>query len=133
MTCHTREVVERSPLFWEWIDSEAALVNTDGCTWATGFYRRQCKRHDLAYRHASDPVEAFDYWLKGRVDYWRAASPVTRQQADEALRRGIWSDSPLGRFDPIAAALAVVLKAVGQRAWNKHRAREEDASHGMHG
>jgi hypothetical protein len=112
--------------WWHWVDQEAALIKTDGCSWALGFYRRHCKVHDVAYYHGVDPVDAFLLWRLGRHDYWGEARRITQREADEHLRRGIRSDSPLGYLDPIAATRWAVLRAVGGRAWNKHRARERE-------
>lgn len=111
--------------YWEWVESEAALIKTDGCSKVSGAFRKHCRVHDLAYYYGRDPVDAYRRYLAGDPDYWPHATPITRSDADAAFRRGMQSDSPLGFFSPFAAFRWLVLKMVGGRAWDAHRAREQ--------
>ena len=114
-------------MYWTFIENEAALIKTDGCSKVSGAYRKHCRVHDLSYYHAADPVDAFKLYLGGDPDYWWHAARVTKEGADAAFRRGIQSDSALGFFSPVAAWRWLGLKIGGQRAWDSHRAREAEA------
>ena len=112
------------PLYWDWIESVGALIKTDGCSKVTGAFRKQCRAHDLAYFHARDPVDAYRRCVAGDAGYWMNALPITKGEADAALRRGMQSDSPVGFFSPLAAIRWLGLKLAGGKAWNGHRERE---------
>lgn len=110
--------------YWDWVEHEAALINTDGCSNVTGAYRRHCLAHDLSYFYARDPVSAYRLCVAGDVDYWRYALPIARAEADAAFRRGMQSDSPAGVFSPVALWRWAGLTLFGGTAWDDHRARE---------
>jgi hypothetical protein len=74
-------------LFWEFVDNEAALIRADGCSKASGAYRKCCRVHDLAYVHGKDPVDAYRKYIAGDLGYWLSAAPITRVRADADLRR----------------------------------------------
>lgn len=127
MTC-TRPLTYR-----EFVDQESRLIRSDGCSKASGAYAFHCRVHDLEYWYAADAVDAYRWYLLGAGDYWRQARAITQAEADAHLRDGMQSDSPLGFFSPMAIIRWGVLKAIGKRAWSRHRAREQDASGGPHG
>lgn len=114
-------------LYWDFIEQEAALIGTDGCSKATGAFRRHCRVHDLSYYFAKDPISAYRHYVAGVLDYWGAADDIDQATADANLRKGMQSDSPLGFFSPLAILRWTVLKAVGKNAWNSHRQRETEA------
>lgn len=117
----------RPPLYWEWIESEAALIGTDGCSKVSGAYRRCCLQHDLSYYYAADPSMAYRIYRSGdTVTYWQAATPLTRATADAQLRRCIQSQSRLGFFSPVAAWRWLGVTLGARRAWNGHREREKE-------
>lgn len=116
----TERVAMKKPLYWDWIESEAALINTDGCSKVSGVYRRCCLQHDLAYYYARDPVSAY------RVS-WDNAIPTTKGEADVAFRRCMQSQSRFGFFSPIALYRWLGVKLAGKKAWNSHRQREQQA------
>lgn len=115
MTCLT---------FWEWVEDECAQIESDGCSKASGAFRRRCRVHDLAYFHGKDPVDAYRRYKDGDPFYWQHATPTTRAEADGDFRRGIQADSAMGFFSPFAAWRWLGLKVGGQGAWDGHRARE---------
>lgn len=119
--------------YWEWIEHEAALIKTDGCSKVSGAYRRHCRVHDLSYYYARDPVSAyrsycFRFASTGAADYWQQARPITRAAADAAFRRGMQADSPAGFFSAVALWRWAGLKLAGGKAWDAHRAREAQES-----
>ena len=119
-----------TPLFWDWVDSEAALIQTDGCSKVSGAYRRWCRVHDLSYYFARDPVSAYlNYRLcaAGDLNYWHNAMPITKADADAAFRRGIQSDSAAGFFSPVALWRWLGVKCFGGKTWESHRQREHEA------
>lgn len=119
--------------FREWVDDESRLIRSDGCSKATGAYAFHCRVHDLEYWYGADAVDAYQWWRLGAGDYWRQARAITQAEADAHLRRGIQSDSRFGFFSPVAVVRWLVLRGVGRQAWERHRAREQDASGGVHG
>lgn len=112
------------PLFWDWIESEAALVKTDGCSKVTGAYRKCCRVHDLAYYYGRDPVSAYKRYVAGEPEYWFEAAPITRAQADADFRRCIQANSGAGFFSPLALMRWLGVRVGGHGAWDAHRRRE---------
>lgn len=110
--------------YWDFIEDEAALIHTDGCSKVSGAYRKHCRVHDLAYYYGVDPVDAYRQYQEGEPEYWLIARRITKADADAAFRRGIQSDSPAGFFSPLAAWRWLGLKLAGRKAWDTHRARE---------
>lgn len=117
----------RLPLYWSWVESEAALVKTDGCSKVSGAFRRCCLQHDLAYRYARDPVDAYRRYVDGDPAYWFNAERTTRATADADLRRCMQSQSKAGFWSPLALIRWLGLKVGGQGAWDTHRRREQEA------
>jgi hypothetical protein len=114
--------------YWSWVRSEAALVDTDGCSAVLGFKVECCEEHDLAYFYARDPRIAYRRWLLGHLDYWAVAGPITRGEADRRFRRCHQIRSTLGRWSPMAIYRWLGVKWGAQDAWDRHRTREaEDA------
>ena len=116
-----------TPLYWDWIDSEAAVIKTDGCSKVSGAFRRHCRVHDLSYYYARDPVSAYRLFIACDPDYWLCAQPITKGEADAAFRRGMQSDSVAGFFSPMALWRWAGLKIGGGSAWESHRRREREA------
>lgn len=116
--------------YWTFIENEAALIKTDGCSNVTGAYRRHCRVHDLSYYYARDPVAAYRLYAAGDLNYWLNAKALTKGEADAAFRRGMQSDSPAGFFSPLAITRWLGLKVGGGAAWESHRQRERDAQVG---
>lgn len=114
--------------YWDWIEEEAALINSDGCSKVTGAYRKHCLVHDLSYYYARDPRDAYARYKAGAAGYWRRARIITKGDADAAFRRGMQSDSPAGFFSPLAFFRWLGVKLGGRSAWNTHRAREAHES-----
>lgn len=120
-----RVVVEMNALYWDWVESESALIKTDGCSKVSGAYRKCCWQHDLSYYYAADPVSAYLHWRRNTPDYWRVATPLTKGAADASLRRCIQSESALGFFSPVALWRWLGVRVGASTAWASHRAREQ--------
>ena len=113
-------------LYWEWVESEAAIIETDGCSKVSGGYRKCCLAHDLSYYYAKDPINAYRVYLQGVADYWRQADPIDQQEADSDLRRCMQSQSKFGWWSPMAGWRWLALKRVGRKACDEHRKREQE-------
>lgn len=113
--------------YWEWVRSDAALIDTDGCSHVSGFSVEYCYEHDLAYFHAADPVDAYRLWRHGVADYWGLAKPITRREVDARFRRRHQANSKFGRWSPMALWRWFGVMRYGQAAWDRHRQREREA------
>lgn len=111
-------------LYWNWIRSEAALVDTDGCSAVTGLKVECCFEHDLGYWFARDPRDAFRRFREGALDPWGEADRITREEVDRRFRRCLQTRSTLGRWSPMAIWRWLGVRIGGQDAWEKHRTRE---------
>lgn len=112
-----------NPSFREWIRQEADLIDSDGCSFATGARKICCLIHDLEYFYAKDAGDAYVLCCEGIKNYWAQARPTNRQKVDSDFVRCNQREAWLGWFSPIAAIRRLV-KVFGQRAWDKHRARD---------
>ena len=116
--------MRRVPLYWDWIESEAAVIGTDGCSKVTGAYRRCCLQHDLSYFYAAAPASAYRLFIAGTSNFWGHATRIDRATADAAFRRCIQAHSKAGFWSPVALMRWLGVKIGGQGAWEAHRARE---------
>lgn len=91
--------------YWEAVRIRAQELGGDGCTGVPDFYRPCCDEHDIHYR------------THRRLD----GTPITKEQADYALRACIRSRSVFGRFSPMAwwrwFGLRYMFSRQSQRAW----------------
>lgn len=117
--------MKRVPLFWPWVESEAGLIEADGCSKVSGAFRKCCLRHDLEYFWGKDASDAYRLYIAGEPEYWFNAKAVTKGTADANFRRCMQSQSRFGFFSPVAFYrwLGVKLGATG--AWESHREREQ--------
>lgn len=117
-------------LFWDWIDQEAAKINSDGCSCVPDFYLKCCKVHDLAYYYARSPYSAYNYYLTTAAPddekAWRYADHITQADADGMLKKCIQECSRFGRFSPMAWWRYWALRKFGQKAWNSHASTHTD-------
>ena len=112
------------PTYWAWIRSEAERHGSDGCSAVMGFHVECCFEHDLSYRHAKDPRDAYRREREGEIDPWLHAKPITRAEADRRFRQCHQNRSKLGRYSPMAIYRWLGVKWGGQSAWDAHRQRE---------
>jgi hypothetical protein len=112
------------PLFLAWVESEAALIKTDGCSKVSGAFRSCCRVHDLAYHHGKDAVSAYRLYLAGEAECWLHATTITRAQADAEFRRCTQANSALGFFSIAALWRWAGVRIGGKGAWDAHRARD---------
>jgi hypothetical protein len=59
---------DKKLLYWDWVDREAAAIDSDGCSCVPDFYLKCCKVHDLAYYYATDPRTAYRHYRDGVED-----------------------------------------------------------------
>lgn len=71
---------------WSLVRARAAQLNSDGCTWATEFYKDACLYHDILCSTHAD--------LDG--------TPILWEEAHLRFRQVIQSRSLFGRFSPMA-------------------------------
>lgn len=114
---------EYKALYWNWLASEAALLDTDGCSHVTGLRIECCYEHDVAYTHGKDPRSAYLHYVQGH-NYWTEAVPISRSEADRRFWRCHCNRSLLGHYSPFAALRWLGVRLFGRRAWVKHRQRE---------
>src|SRR3990167_2261901 len=113
-------------LFYNWAESEAALIESDGCSKVTGAYKNCCFVHDLSYYYAKDPINAYKLYLQGELDPWREARAIDQKEADKDLRRCMQSQSKFGWWSPMAGWRWLGLRIAGRKAWEGHRKREQE-------
>lgn len=123
-------MIIRRALYWDWVESEAAVIGTNGCSKASGAYGRCCLQHDLSYYYAKAPASAYGRYLLGEADYWSRAMIITRSTADAAFRRCIQAKSKAGFWSPMAVIRWIGVRLGGQSAWDAHRAREAQQNTG---
>ena len=82
---------------WERVRAKAKELGSDGCTGVKDFHLDCCLLHDIYYRTGAD--------LDG--------SPVSRREADAALRKCIQSRSALGKASPLAAIRWIGTRLLG--------------------
>ena len=117
----------RVALYWQFVESEAALINSDGCTKVTGYRVSCCLEHDLSYRFAKDPRSAYRLHVDGAIDPWEFADPIERVVADARFRRCLQVRSYFGWYSPFALMRWIGVRAFAGSAWESHRERERQA------
>ncbi len=112
------------------IQREAAIIKSDGCTKATEWFQVCCWEHDLAYYYARDPRDAYrqDIVLKGNGQHWITARPIGRKEADLTFRRCHEVLSYLKDASLMAKWRFWAVRLGGWWAWRKHRMREKNAT-----
>lgn len=116
--------------FEAWIKEQAALIDSDGCSWATGARRICCFIHDCEYFYMADSKNAYlRYWRHGDSELaWRDARRTTRAEADGDFLKCLRSKAWFGYYSPLAIARYTAVRQFGQKAWDEHRAREAQAA-----
>jgi hypothetical protein len=114
-----------SPNYWDWVRSEAALIDTDGCSVVTGLKIECCFEHDISFFYARDPRAAYRAERHG-LDPWLTAPAITRAEADRRFRSCLQNRSSLGRWSFMAWYRWLGVKLGSQGAWDRHRTREQD-------
>lgn len=110
--------------YWNFIRSEATLIDTDGCSRVSGFQVDCCFEHDLGYYYAADPRDAYRLYRLGDHDYWQHASPITREDVDSRFRKCHQTRSKFGQWSPMAFWRWLGVRRFGQSRWDAHRERE---------
>jgi hypothetical protein len=121
---------ELSTLYWDWVRSEAALIDTDGCTGVSGLFRECCWEHDLAFWYAKNPRVAYLIWLEtnSREFAWQSAPSIDFDFANKTFRkchvqRTKWGN--LSWLNPMVWWRWRGVTTLSKSAWDRHRAREE--------
>ena len=115
------------PVYWNFIRSEAALIQTDGCSHVSGFQVDFCYEHDLSFFHGKDPIDAYYRFRGGALDPWKEAKPITFDEANKRFRNRHQANSKFGRLSPMAWWRWLGVQYGGRSAWEKHRERERHA------
>lgn len=119
------------PTYWEWIRNEADAIGTDGCSAVSGIHVECCFEHDLAYRHAKDPRDAYRKSYDPDVfpgEHWTVAKPIDREEADRRFRQCHRNRSLFGNYSPMAFWRWAGVRVGGQSRWDAHRVRERAES-----
>ena len=118
-------------LYWAWVESEAALIESDGCTKVTGYRRECCWEHDLAFFYAKDPRSAYRLYFAGDPNPWTHARPITFEKANADFRTCHAQRSALGAFwwvNPLNVLRWRGVVRLSRRAWEAHRMRDATAT-----
>jgi hypothetical protein len=115
-----------SPCYWDWVRSEAALIDTDGCSLVTGLKIECCFEHDLGFWYARDPRAAYRAARHQLIDPWLTAPSIDRAEVDRRFRSCLQNRSRLGRWSPMAWYRWLGVKFGSQGAWDRHRTREQE-------
>ena len=113
-----------SHLYWDFIKTEATVIESDGCTKVIDFHKICCWEHDLSYYWAACPRDAYRLWRNGAVRYWQEAKPITRSKADQQLRKCYQQKSIANGFSVLAWTRWTGTRVGGFFAWKRHRERE---------
>lgn len=113
------------PTYWNWIKSEAALIDTDGCSGVTGLRIDCCFEHDLGYYYAKDPHDAYIKYRGGLLEPWLHAKSIDRAGVDARFRKCLQNRSALGRWSPMALWRWAGVRIGGESRWEAHREREK--------
>lgn len=116
--------MRRLRLYWDWVRSEAALIDSDGCTRVSGIQHECCWEHDLAFYYAKDPRAAYRRYLNGDTDPWLRADVITFEQANGRFRKCHTARSVMGWLNPMAWWRYGGVRWGAKSAWEAHRARE---------
>jgi hypothetical protein len=112
------------PQYWNWVGSQAALIDSDGCSVVSGLHVSCCFEHDLGYYFARDPRDAYLKELCGSLDPWLDAKPIDRATVDARFRRCQQNRSVFGQWSPVAWYRWAAVRLRGQSRWDRHRERE---------
>jgi hypothetical protein len=113
--------------YYEFIDHEVGLIRSDGCSMVTGLRVQCCKVHDLEYHRGKSVSSAYTQYRVGNHDYWTAAAPITRKEADAHFKKCLHLNSPMGYLSPLAWIRYAGVRLFGGRAWDEHRRRETES------
>jgi len=105
----------------EFINREAKLINSDGCTGITNVHGLCCKIHDIEYRYHKNSLDAYQAYLDGYHYFWIVAKDISKSDVDRKFRRCLQSNSVLGYFSPISYIRWLGVKLFGGKAWKKSK------------
>jgi len=120
--------------YWEWVRSEAALIDSDGCTGVSGLFLECCWEHDVAFFHGKDPRAAYrlfnDLPELSRVNLWLHAPDISFEDANARfkkchIQRTKWGW--LGWINPMTWIRWRGVVRLSRGAWEAHRQREREA------
>ena len=131
MTPEAKEQLEqlKNLLYWNWIESEAALIESDGCTRVSGLFRECCWEHDLAFRYGKDPRSAYLIWIRSgdRVRAWTEADPISFDKANSDFKNCHIQRTKLGILsflNPFSWWRWRGVQRLSRGIWDRHRERE---------
>ncbi len=111
-------------LYWDWVRSEAALIDSDGCSKVSGLCHECCWEHDLAFYYAKDPRDSYRHYLAGALEEWALAKPITFDEANARFRKCHVSRTKLGWLNPMVWWRYGGVRWGAKSAWDDHRAAE---------
>lgn len=111
-------------LYWDWVRSEATLIDTDGCSGVSGFRLDCCLEHDLGYYYGRDPRDAYRHYIEidgVPEDYWSQAAKIDRKTVDARFRKCNQVKSKCGRWSPMALWRWIGVRIGGKKSWDEYR------------
>lgn len=113
-------------MYWTWVESEAALIDSDGCTGVSGFFRQCCWEHDLAFWYAKDPRSAYRLYLEGIANYWDGADPIDFHPANDRFKKCHVQRTRWGNLSRLWAWWRWRgVERLSRGSWDAHRKREQ--------
>ena len=115
-------------LYWDFVRSEAALIDSDGCSKVSGIQVECCWEHDLAFWYGADPRDAYRLYRSGVADYWRQAARITFDEANRRFKKCHVPRTRLGWLNPMVWWRWRAVVRLSRGAWNEHREREKQSA-----
>lgn len=122
MTTHPR--CDQPTVYWEWVRSEAALIDSDGCSKVSGWHVECCWEHDLAFQYGRDPRDAYRRYRHGALDPWRRARLITFEESNRRFRNCHVPRTKLGWLNPAVWWRWRGVVRLSRSAWDEYRARD---------
>ena len=110
------------PLYWTWVESEAALINSDGCSKVSGLHVECCWEHDLAFYYGRDPRAAYRLYIAGESSPWLLARPISFEECNARFRNCHVPRTKWGWLNPLVWIRWRGVARFSRAAWEKHSA-----------
>jgi len=107
--------------YWQWIEQEARIMRSDGCTVVSDWHKECCWEHDLACYFMADPRRAYELYCADPLSaYWMNGAEMSRRKADYMFGdcNHEWSITKAGRIRSFLRFLGVRIGAflnIGRR------------------
>lgn len=103
--------------YWQFVETEAKAIGSDGCTGVSEWHKECCWEHDLCCHFGKDPRDAYRLYCEDhrypREAIWQLTDDMSRRQADYAFAKCNleWSPTRKGKLRSIGRFLGVRIGA----------------------